>query len=126
MEKVYQHIGVFIDDLMTRIRVMETLKDSCDVKFLQDLDAITVFLDQFERGIVIISLEDFSIHFDFWRTRLKENNLLHGRIIAFYPHVHEKLKEKAENIGITQLYPRSIFIPKLKEIILKHKVGSKK
>lgn len=99
-------IGIWIENLMDRVRVGESLKKAnLEHRNLSDIDACLQFLNDPET-LLIVDLQNRGIE-DFGK-RLPDDAVSARRIIGYFPHLQIRLKKTAEKFGIQHVVPRSV------------------
>jgi len=101
-------IGLWIDNLMDRVRIEEHLKRkgfSCE----KIAEVHAAFID----------LQNGSLDFEKMRQLFGTRPELMKRIGSYFPHVQIHLKQKMQQLGVTQLFPRSMFFADSAAIVQK-------
>jgi len=113
-------IGLWIDNLMDRVRIEEHLKRkgfSCEK--IAEVHAAFQFLQSNSDTILIIDLQNGSLDFEKMRQLFGTRPELMKRIGSYFPHVQIHLKQKMQQLGVTQLFPRSMFFADSAAIVQK-------
>jgi hypothetical protein len=119
-------LGLWIENLMDRVRVGDALKQQgFDCSTISDVTACFEFLQSNPDVLVILDLQNSSINFESLQKQFEGNKKLLKRVICYFPHVQIQLKKNAENCGIENVYPRSMFfadtISLIQKVIMKSK-----
>jgi hypothetical protein len=106
---IMSSIGLWIDNLMDRVRVGDQLnKNGIQIVYINSLESCTAFL-QTNQGMVIIDLQSNSLDLENMQKQLASQPELIKRMLVYFPHVQIHLKKAAEECGIEHVYPRSVF-----------------
>ena len=102
-------IGLWIDNLMDRVRVGDQLKENgFQMEQVDSLQSCINFL-RTSPGIIIVDLQNASLDLESMQNQLASHPELTKRILSYFPHVQIRLKRAAEECGIEHVYPRSVF-----------------
>lgn len=116
-------IGLWIDNLMDRVRVGDQLKkDGFQTEHINSVESCINFL-QTGPGIVIVDLQNTSLDFETMQNQLAGQTGLSKRILSYFPHVQIHLKRAADECGIEHVYPRSVFFSDSLGLIQRMKQG---
>ena len=103
-------IGLWIDNLMDRVRVGDSLKQQgFECQNISDENVSFEFLRSNPQNVVILDLQNSSYNVKNILKQFEGNQKFLKRIICYFPHVQIQLKKNAEGCGIEHVYPRSIF-----------------
>ena len=103
-------IGLWIDNLMDRVRLEEHFKAkgySCES--ISDTSPAFEFLQENTDATLIIDLQNASLDFTKMRQQLNAQTELLNRITCYFPHVRVELKKEMQQIGVEHIFPRSVF-----------------
>lgn len=118
-------IGLWIDNLMDRVRVGDHLKkNGFQTENIPNLQACLKFL-QTGQGIVVIDLQNTSVDLGKMQEQFGAQPELLKRIVCFFPHVQIHLKNGAQELGIEHVFPRSVFFKDILVLIRKVAESSK-
>lgn len=113
-------IGLWIDNLMDRVRIEEHLKRkgfACEK--IAEIVAALQFLQANPNAVLIIDLQNGSLDFAKMRQLFSGHPELVKRIGCYFPHVQIDLKKKMEGLGVERVFPRSIFFADSAAIVQK-------
>ncbi|KPK29025.1 MAG: hypothetical protein AMJ61_00660 [Desulfobacterales bacterium SG8_35_2] len=111
-------IGILIENLMSRLRVVENLRQAgFNIKTLNSGEEATTFFKNCKNPIMIFDLENKIVSLANLKELTSENPADMERVMGFYPHVRIDLKEQAILAGIRSCYPRSKFFKNPAEVV---------
>lgn len=103
-------IGLWIDNLMDRVRIEEHLKREGFVcEKITGTVAAFQFLQDNLHAVLIIDLQNGSLDFEKIRQLFSNYPQLIKRIGCYFPHVQIHLKKKMQELGVDKVFPRSTF-----------------
>lgn len=100
-------IGIWIENLMDRVRVGESLKKA-DYKYenLPNPEACLQFVND-SQSLIIVDLQNKGI--EEFAKGLPNDVSYFKRVICYFPHQQIDLKRNAQKCGIEHIFPRSMF-----------------
>ncbi len=103
-------IGLWISNLMDRVRVGDSLKkQGFQIENIPDLSACHKFLEADSNNIVVIDLMASSVKLEMFHEQFNDFPEVTKRIVGYFPHVQIQLKKDAQQCGIKHVFPRSMF-----------------